>query len=97
MDEEAAKTPPQTPWPVRMLIQEIAVRLRTAMEDQDIDLFMLAERLNWTPARLLQWIDGSLATLDQEDAGTLRDLVQLGHVLQLQWCWQLGKAKKAAR
>jgi predicted RNase H-like HicB family nuclease len=83
---------PKAPWPMRMLLQEIATRVRLAMEDRDLDIFELAEKLNWTPARLLQWLDGSHAEIDEEDEGTLRDLVQLGQALQMGWRWKIGKA-----
>jgi len=76
---------------MRMLAQEIATRVRSAMENQDIDLFALAEKLNWAPARLLQWLDGSLAAIDEENEGTLHDLVQLGQALQMRWQWQIWK------
>lgn len=84
--------PPRAPWPTRMLTEEIATRIRSAMEDKDMSIFDLSVKLNWAPARLLQWLDGSLADLDMEDEnGSLRDLVQIGEALDMRWKWRIGK------
>jgi hypothetical protein len=77
-----------------MIVEEIATRIRTGMKVKNVSLFELAAQLRWSPARLLRWIDGTLAsepTVDEDD-GTLRDLVSIGQALNLRWIWTIGKA-----
>ena len=82
-------------WAHRMLIEENATRIRSAMEEHDISLFDLAAKLKWSPARVLQWIDGSLAALnlDADKDGSLRELVEIGTALGKRWTdFQIVKA-----
>jgi len=92
------KPKPRSLWAHRMLIEEIATRIRSAMEERDVSLFELAAKLKWSPARALQWIDGSLAELniDADKDGSLGELVEIGAALGKQWTnFQIVKAPHA--
>jgi ribosome-binding protein aMBF1 (putative translation factor) len=78
----------RVPWATRMVFEEIATRVASAMEAKNMSLFELAEKLSWSPTKLLQWIDGSLAVpinFEDEETGTLRELVEIGRALGIQW------------
>lgn len=80
-------------WSYRMLIEEIAIRVKEAMREKDIAIFELAAKLGWSPLKVLQWIDGSLSLIGEEsqDDGSLRDLVDIGMALDKRWTWSVGR------
>jgi hypothetical protein len=92
-DKKTQNTEPRSLWSHRMLTQQIATRILTAMELQNVTLFELADKLRWAPAKVLRWIDGSMAesNLDVAEDGTLRELVDIGLALGQRWEWKIGK------
>jgi hypothetical protein len=82
-------------WQVRMFAEQIAARILLAMEEGNVSLFQLAEKLDWSPARVLRWIDGTLLVgpEDVREDGTLRELVDIGLALGCRWEIRYGQRR----
>jgi transcriptional antiterminator len=94
--EQTCKTvshsPSKNQWEYKMLMERISILFLNDMKRKDVSLFELASRLEWTPQKLLQWLDGSMArSVEPDKDGTLGEFVRIAAALGSRLEWEIVK------